>query len=370
VIAIDLAALQRNYRRLAERARSAVCAASLKANAYGIGLAEAARALHAAGCRVFLVAYPDEGRALRAALGPQENREADLYVLGGLMAGQSAFYDRHRLRPVLAGPAELAEWTAYCRDQKRRLPAAIHIETGMNRLAFTENQLADLVADPSPCKHFKLALVLSHLACAEEEGSELNAIQRQRFDDLRARLPDAPASLANSAGILLGGSYHYDLVRPGIALYGGNPQPHHKNPCEPVVRFLAKVLQVRDVSHGARVGYGGSWTARRASRIAVLGAGYADGYPRSLANPPDGTPARIRIGEHFAPLIGRVSMDMITVDVTELPPGAVERGDAAELMGDHVTVDEVAQKADTNSFEILTRLGTRCPRLYSGFDSC
>ncbi|MDP9138059.1 MAG: alanine racemase [Pseudomonadota bacterium] len=370
VIAIDLKALQRNYRLMARTAAPAQCAASLKANAYGIGLAPAARALHAAGCRTFFVAFPAEGRALRKALQRPASLRADVYVLAGLLAGQTRFYDALGLRPILSSPAELAEWIDYCRGRRRKLPAGLHVETGMNRLAFTDGQLADLAAaSRSPFGRMRLSLIMSHLACAEEPDNDFNETQRRRFDALRALLPTTSASLANSAGVFLGEAYRYDLVRPGIALYGGNPVPGRANPCEPVVRLLARILQVRDIPRGAPVGYGNSWSAPRASRVAVLGAGYADGYPRSLTSPPDGEPARVGIGGLFAPLIGRVSMDMITVDVTDLPASAVDRGGTAELIGARVTVDEVAAKARTNTFEILSRLGTRCPRLYSAFDS-
>ena len=240
----------------------------------------------------------------------------------------------------------------------------------MNRVAFTDGQLGELVAESgSPFDHIKLSLIMSHLACAEEPENEFNEAQRRHFDKWRALLPKTGASLANSAGIFLGAAYRYDVVRPGIALYGGNPVPGRINPCEPVLRFLARILQIREIARGARVGYGGSWKAKKTSRVAVLGAGYADGYPRSLASPADGEPARVRIGEFFARLIGRVSMDMITVDITDFPAGAVARGDTAELIGVDVSVDEVAQKARTNTFEILSRMGMRCPRIYSAFSS-
>ncbi len=367
-IAIDLKALQRNYRLMARTASPVRCGASLKANAYGIGLAQAAQALFAVGCRTFFVAFPDEGEAARTALVP-EKETATVYVLGGLLAGEARFYETHRLQPVLSGPDELLEWTSYCRSRGRRLPGAIHIETGMNRLAFTEAQLREIVAGESPFQHLELSLVVSHLARGEEPEHEFNDRQRRRFDALRALLPEVPASLANSAGNFLGEAFRYDLVRSGIALYGGNPVPGRPNPCTPVVHFLARVLQLRDIATGESVGYGGSWVATRPSRIAVLGAGYGDGYPRSLASAPGQTPARVRIGEFFAPLVGRVSMDMITVDVTDLPEGAAGRGAVAELIGAHVTVDEIALKAGTNSFEVLTRLGRRCPRLYSSLES-
>jgi alanine racemase len=369
LITVDLKALQRNYRRLARMAEPATCAASLKANAYGIGLVRGARALHAAGCRIFFVAFPEEGRNLRKALAHRDNSEVEIYVLCGLLAGETAFYDEHRLCPVLNGPSELSEWLSYCRAKNRKLPAAIHVETGMNRMAFTDKQLAELAGQRALIDQFQPALILSHLARAEQTEHKFNEIQRRRFERARALLPAARASLANSAGIFLGQAFRYDVVRPGIALYGGNPLPGQTNPCEPVLEFFAKVLQVRDVAMGAPVGYGGGWTASRRSRVAVLGIGYADGYPRSLAWPVDGEPTRVRIGDFYAPVIGRISMDMTTVDVTDLAAGTIERGTVAELIGGHVTVDEVAAKAGTNSFEILTRLGMRCPRLYSSFDS-
>jgi alanine racemase len=195
VITVDLKALQRNYRLMARTARPARCAASLKANAYGIGLAPAARALHAAGCRTFFVAFPEEGQTLRTVLTHPKILQADIYVLCGLLAGEARFYHTQGLRPVLSGPAELAEWISYCRRHGRKLPAGLHIETGMNRLGFTDRQLRELAAGPLPFEHVELALVLSHLARAEEPDHEFNDTQRRCFDELRTLLPEACAIL-------------------------------------------------------------------------------------------------------------------------------------------------------------------------------
>jgi alanine racemase len=214
-----------------------------------------------------------------------------------------------------------------------------------------------------------LVHIMSHLACADEPGSKMNERQRRLFDRLRALLPPAPASLANSPSTLVSPDYTYDMVRPGVALYGGNPFADRPNPMAPVAHLSAVLLQVRELAAGDTVGYGAQWRAARPSRIGVIGVGYRDGFCRALAQSLPKAPAHVYIAGHFAPIVGRVSMDLITIDLTDVPPEAARRGARVELLGEHVTVDDVARWAGTISYEILTGLGSRFARLYSSSDS-
>jgi alanine racemase len=363
VLSIDLKGLQRNYRKIQAEVKPAECGASLKADAYGIGTDPAARALWAAGCRSFFVALPEEGRRLRAIL-PQ----AVIYVLCGLLAGEARFYGEHSLRPALAQLTEIEEWAHYCRTIGRRPPAAVHIESGINRLGLQLAHVKELAWRKEIFADFELALVISHLARADEAEHGFNRQQLDTFNSLRKLLPPAPASFANSPGAFLGPAFHYDLVRPGIGLYGGNPFSERDNPFEAVATVEARILQVKFLGAGESVGYGGSFVAERPSRIAVIAAGYADGYPRSCSALPKGGPASVWLAGRLAPLVGRVSMDMITADVTDVP-GEPKVGDMVELMGRHVGVDDIARWSGSISYEILTRLGSRYLRLYSAFDS-
>jgi alanine racemase len=363
VLSVDLKALQRNYLKVQAEVRPAECGASVKADAYGIGMEPAAKALWGAGCRSFFVALPEEGKRLRRIL-PQ----AVIYVLGGLFAGEAGFYGEHSLRPALGQMREIDEWVQYCRAVGRRLPAALHIETGINRLGLPLAQLEELARRKDLFSIFELSLVISHLARGDEKDHEFNRQQLESFNSLRKLLPAAPSSLANSPGVFLGPAYHQDLVRPGIGLYGGNPFSARDNPFEAVATVEARILQVKFLKPGECVGYGCSFVAERPSRIAVIAAGYADGYPRSCSALPDGGPASVWLSGRLAPLVGRVSMDMITVDVTDVPEEP-QIGDMAELMGRHVSVDDVARWSGSISYEILTRLGSRYLRLYSAIDS-
>jgi alanine racemase len=361
-LVVDLDALRANYRALRTVAGSAYCAAVVKADAYGLGLEAVVQALLADGCRVFFVASMDEAWRVRGA-----TKDADIYVLGGLLPGMAAGCVELAVRPVLGSLYEIAEWGEHCAAIAQRLPAALHIDTGLNRLGLSPAELLQLRERPQMLEPFALALVMSHLACGEEPGHPRNTAQRQAFDAARALLPPAPASLGASAGLLLGPLYHYDLVRPGIALYGGAALTDMPNPMKPVVRLLARILQVREIAPGETVGYGAAFVAGRPTRIATLGLGYADGLPRSLVTEAARqTPPFAIIGGHRAPLVGRLSMDLVTLDVTDLPREAVERGAFAELIGPHYGVDDIARMASTNGYEILTRTSRRAHRIYLG----
>ncbi len=357
-LTINLAALVENWRTIARRVSPAECAATIKADGYGCGAHEVAQALWEAGCRTFFVALPVEGKQVRDALP-----EAVIYVLDGLLSGQADFYIAHDLRPCLVDPADLSEWA---NAAEGKYEAAVHIDTGINRLGLDGAQAEAVAADPALMKRAGLCMLMSHLASGDDESNPANASQRDRFAGLRELFPDLPASLANAPGTFLGPDYFHDIVRPGVALYGGNPLSGERNPMQPVVSLSAPILQVRNVAAGDGVGYGATWRAKRASRIAVVGVGYADGLPRAMSWPAqqDG-PAKVFIAGKMAPIVGRVSMDMITIDVTDLDPDLVCRGTLAELLGANISVDDWARWSATIAYEILTSLGRRYAKVYS-----
>jgi alanine racemase len=364
LLTIDLGALAANWRLLRERAGGAECAAVVKADGYGIGLEPAVRALARAGCKTFFVAHLSEAARARATC-----LDATIYVLNGLLPGMAAAYAPLRLRPVLGSREEIEEWAAFCRTAGARLPAAIHVDTGMNRLGLRPDEATAL--HNLTLAAFEPALLMSHFVSSEVPDEPINARQIEAFRAVRAAFPNVPASLCNSSGIFLRQRPHFDLVRPGYALYGGNPTPDRANPMRAVVRLDARVLRVRQADAGATVGYNGQWTARGARRLATLSVGYADGYPRAASATDVKAQAGTLMGEAIVagrrcPFAGRVSMDLLSVDISELPPGAVRRGDLATLIGEELTVDEVGARAGTIGYEILTGLGRRYARSYVG----
>ena len=362
-LTIDLGALAANWRGLRDRARGADCAAVVKADAYGIGLEKAVEVLNGAGCRTFFVAHLSEAVwASRAAPG------AVVYVLNGFLPGTGAAYADGALRPVLGSVEEIVEWAAFSRSRGSRLPAAIHVDTGMNRLGLRVEQALD-PGTRERLDDFEPALVMSHFLSAEEPENPVNEGQIEAFRRVRGAFPGIPASLANSSGIFLPQAPHFDLVRPGYALYGGNPTPGRPNPMRGVVELEARVIQVREAAPGETVGYNGLWTAREPRRLATLSIGYADGYPRAASctdeDVREGAPAgEAIVAGHRCPFAGRVSMDLIVLDVTDLPPGAVRRGDPVILIGNELMIDEVGRRAGTIGYEVLTRLGRRYDRRY------
>ena len=343
---IDCGAIAANWEGLRGRAAPGACGAAIKADAYGLGAAPVGRALLAAGCRHFFVAHLDEGLVLRAALGAAPM----IAVLNGFAPGADG---PAALTPVLNQLGDLEVWAG------RGQPAILHVDTGMARLGLDAAEVAVLRDDPSLLCRVPLRYVMTHLACADTPEHPLNAIQLARFTAIRAALPTRPASLANSSGLFLGPAFASDLARPGCALYGLNPTPGQPNPMRPVVRLTAPILQLREIPAGASVGYGASWTALRPSRIATVAAGYADGYLRSLSGQSFG-----RLAGRPVPLVGRVSMDLLTFDVTDAPPPAP--GAAIELIGADNTPDEIAAHAGTIGYEVLTALGTRYARVHHG----
>jgi alanine racemase len=360
ILTIDLAAIEANWKTLARMTVPVECAAVVKANAYGCGLDPVTRKLARAGCRTFFVADLAEARCVRA-IAP----DATIYVLNGIMPGSAEGFADGSFRPVISSMTELAEWDAFVAARSWHGGAALHVDTGMNRLGLSIPE-AGALAPRAQSENHGFSLLMSHLACAEIPDHPLNDHQIRAFREIRMLYRGLPSSLANSSGIFLDSATFCDLVRPGVALYGANPTPGKKNPMRPVVELKARILQVRTLSRGETVGYGASWTAGRPSRIAIVAAGYADGFSRSAGASKGKAPAEIVVAGRPCPVAGRVSMDLVAVDVSELPEGAARRGGFATLIGDGMSVDDLAAGMGTIAYEVLTSLGRRYHRVYRG----
>ena len=353
ILTIDLGRIVANYQGLRARLSGAQCAGVVKADAYGLGATRVAPALAGAGCHEFFVATIEEGVEIRPLLPAT----AAVYVLSGVLASEAPALIAHGLVPVLNDFGQIAIWAKAARGVGRRLPAIIHFDTGMSRLGLTPQDASDIAATPTHLDGIDLRYVMSHLACAEERDQPMNARQLAAFGSIRANWPKTRASLANSSGIFLGPAYHFDLARPGCALYGINPTPGLPNPVAQAAVLSGKILQIRDVDPPGTVGYGATHRVGRRTRVATVAAGYADGWLRTLSNRGGAYYGDVRV-----PFIGRVSMDLITLDVTAAPHA--KPGDAVELMGEHLPVDVVAELAGTIGYEVMTRLGRRFARVY------
>ena len=358
-LTVRLGAIAANYRTYRRLAGPKAVAAVVKADAYGLGAGRVVPALAEAGCDSFFVARLEEAIALRA-LQPR----ARIFLLDGAPADAVPALMTHRLTPVLNSLAQIAAWSAAAQSSHAALDAVVHVDTGMNRLGLPREELSILAAESAKrLAGLNLVLVMSHLACADQPSNPMNAQQLARFREALAMLPAAPASLAASHGAMLGPDYHFDLVRPGVALYGANPQGPEgtaaatPNLMQTAALLTARVLQLRRIDSGESVGYAATYRPKRPTMLATIALGYADGYPRALSNT-----GRCAIGGLRAPIVGRVSMDLITLDVTDLPtPPAI--GDEVELLGENLSLGELAQTAGTNEYEILTRL-RRVPKVY------
>jgi alanine racemase len=357
-LTIDLAAIAANWQALTRQLLTVECAAVVKANAYGLGLKPVVAALAKAGCKTFFVADLVEARIVRA-----KAKQSTIYVLHGFTQQGAESFIELAVRPVINSMTELAEWDAFVAARAWQGGAALHVDTGMNRLGVSREEAAALAPRVQTQNH-GITLLLSHLACADTPDHPLNAKQLQLFRELRALYSGIPASLANSSGIFLGDATYFDLARPGAALYGINPTPGRPNPMKSVVELAGRIVQIRAVAREQTIGYGATWTARRNSRIAVVALGYANGLMRagSASNEHPGG-AAIVAGKR-CPIVGRISMDLLMLDVTDLPDGAVRRGEFATVIGGELGIDEVATAAGTIGYEILTRLGLSCHRSY------
>lgn len=360
-LTIDLGALVANWRALGQRA-GAEAGAVVKANAYGIGIEPAVTALAKAGCRSFFVAHLSEGIRARA-VAP----DAVIYVLNGLLPGTCGAYAQHDLSPVLGSHEELAEWAAFRAVTNKARPAALHIDTAMNRLGLWPGEGLDLAHERKrDIEAAGIGLVMSHFAASEDATDPANARQIQAFAEIAAAFPGIPASLKNSSGHFLADCPSYQLTRPGYALYGGNPTPGQPNPMQPVVSMEARIIQLREVEAGMRVGYNGRWTAKGRRKLATISLGYADGYPRNASWTDSSTGGSALVGGVLCPFVGTVSMDLIIVDVSDAPVSAARRGAPVTLIGGALDLEAVGAGAKTIGYEILTSLGRRHARRYVG----
>src|SRR5450631_3219519 len=360
VLSVDLDAIVANWRKLEKTAVPAESAGVVKANAYGCGAEAVARALAAAGCKTLFVATLDEARIVRAAVP-----SAALYVLDGFFQNSGDAFAKIDARPVIGDLNELAEWDVFCRRSGWAGGAAIHIDTGMNRLGLTIAEAQGIIPRINAGDH-GITLVMSHLACAEALNHPLNARQLAAFREIASLFSGVPASLSNSSGVFLGAPFQFDLVRPGAAVYGINPTPEADNPMQPVIELKARIVQIRNVEKGESVGYGGTWTARRPTRLAIVSAGYADGYFRAGSSNDGTRGAEVVVAGKRCPIAGRISMDLIAVDVTDLEKNAARRGHLVTLIGEGITVDELAHHFGTIGYEVMTSLGPRYKRIYQG----
>ena len=349
-ITIDLAALGANFAKLRALAESAEVAAVVKANAYGLGMGPVAVRLVAEGCRTFFVSTLAEGMELRRLQG-----SARIFVLNEMPADSVPLFLRHDLLPVLNTLDEMRAWAA----RAATAPAALQIDTGITRAGLSGEDLAALNESRQLRSSLNLVLVMSHLACADEPDHPMNHQQLERFGALRQHWPRTPWSIANSAGILLGPRFHGDLVRPGIALYGGRPCAVGANPMTEVLRLEGRVLQIRKLTAPASVGYGATQRLTPPARVATVGLGYADGYPRSL-----GGRGFVFCNGQRAPLVGRVSMDLLTIDVSAAAHAALAVGEYVTLLGGGAPLEEIAALAGTVNYELLTSLSRRAERIY------
>lgn len=352
---VDLDALRRNFAALAAHVRPARCAAVVKANAYGLGARPVAAALLREGCRHFFVAQLCEALEIADTL----DAGCTIFILNGLEPDDQRLCAERGFVPLLNSVQQVEAWRAAAVARQRRLPAALQLDSGMSRLGLSPAELVRLAGDSDLVRHLSLRLLVSHLACADSPRHRANRTQLARFAQARALFPGVPASIGNSAGAYLDSAFRCDMVRSGLALYGAAASLAAPPPAL-VVRLEARVLQLRDVSAGCGIGYGLDDVASTPRRIATIGFGYGDGWPRSLG----GGRGAVRFGDAVLPIVGRVSMDSMMVDVTEMNGSEPNCGDLVELIGPRQSIEAVADAAGTIPYEILTRLGNRAQRMF------
>ena len=356
ILTIDLDAIADNYRILRETANPTKVGAVVKANAYGLGADKIAPLLQNSGCNIFFVATLDEAVQLRSILP-----HAEIHVFNGILPGWPEVMIEHRLRPVLNSLEQVNLWHKHAQNMQTTLVADLHIDTGMSRLGLPPNEVEKILQTPFYSNTIKLDLVLSHLSNADNPDHQMNLEQLKKFQAIAKLFKSKRFSLAASSGIFLGTNYHFDLVRPGIALYGGNPLLGRANPMVQVLRLQAKILQIRSVDAPQAVGYGAAYKVPGKMRIATVAIGYGDGYLRSLSNT-----GKAWIEAYEVQVVGRVSMDLTTVDVTQVPAHLTQVGALVDFINPTQTIDQIAISAGTINHEFLTRLGERFHREYIG----
>jgi len=344
---VDLSTVIDNYQTLSTQS-SAACASVIKADAYGLGMEHVASALyHNTDCDTFFVANLIEAVKLRSLL-----KEPKIYVFNGLFADQVDAYLEHNITPIINDPDQIQFW------EGKRAPCGIHFDTGINRLGFSTQQSEEFFNTQN---NLNIDLVLSHFIQSEIPNHPSNEIQLDQFMRVRYQLPNAKASLCNSAGIYLGEEYHFDLLRPGIMLYGGNPGlPKRPDGIKQAIEIKAKILQIREIGAGMSVGYNSLWTAAEKSRIAILNIGYADGTLKTSDKN-----ASVFVGDYHAKVVGKTSMDMIAVDITNPKFDKVSINDFAEILGSNITLEMVAENSTLGHYELMTGIGRRYNKIYN-----
>ncbi len=349
---IDLTALSNNYHYFNNKAPNSEISCVIKADAYGLGMIEIAKHLHQQGCQTFFVAQAQEGAELRKL-----SKDIIIYVLNGLTPRSSPFFIQNGLRPCLSSLIEVEEWSKYCKVNNHNYPAAIHVDTGFNRLGIPTQDFPILLdTDFTPC------LLMSHLACADTTEHKMNQLQLDKFLHISKQFPSIPKSLANTAGVSLGEEYHFDMIRIGIGLYKGSKTAH----LSPVLTLLAPILQIKHLQKGETIGYGATFVAQQETHIAIIALGYADGYPRRMGSKISPLATAWQY-DHYLSIIGRISMDMIAIDITKpynKDPESIKCGDKVEFIGKHVLLDDIATYNETIPYEILTNLGRRIKYIY------
>lgn len=350
---IDLENIKKNYQILAQKAPNSIVAPAVKADAYGLGDLEVTEVLYEEGARHFFVATYDEGYLLK-----KHFKDANIYVLYGPQEGNCAGFKKNNLIPVLNSLDQVRLWIDETIKSRKDYPAFLHVDTGMNRLGLTAEEFK--IFDTKKIMYsFSLQGIMSHLACAEDAKNPLNQIQLDRFLNVKDKIPEIAASLANSSGIFLDSKYHFDMVRPGIALYGGNPTPHLSNPMNNVLQLYAKILQIKKINKGDSVGYGATFVAEHPMTIGIIAYGYADGLLRSASNR-----GEVYYKGQYLKILGRVSMDLMAIDLTPVLSMEPEIDDLVELIGQHLSLDKVAGYMGTINYEVLTSLRDRMYRFY------
>ncbi len=357
-LTVDLGAIVKNYKALDMISPNALTGAVIKADAYGLGMLPVATALYNNGAKFFFVATPDEAISLR-----KELKNIHIFVFNGLYPGAAELYAHHNIMPVLNSLSMLEEWLAFCISKEKAIPAAFHFDTGMGRLGFRMSDI-ERVKNLIEKVGFAPQMIMSHFACADRPAHEKNRTQLAFFKSLITHFPNIPASIANSAGLMNGQENHFQLVRPGISLYGGRAVNGRKNPMSPVVKLEVPLLQIIEGKTNDTIGYGASYTLEKDSQIAILAHGYADGFLRSLSGTNRRHGGRVLISGKILPVVGRVSMDLIAVDVSDLYGKLPNSGDMVEILGKTITVDDQADLAGTIGYEILTSLKGRYKRCY------
>lgn len=355
ILEVNLKYLQENYRIAEKNAHGAKVSAVVKADAYGLGATYVVDCLHNAGCRDFFVATLEEALEIRNLFS-----DCNIYVLAGVFKNEEEAFENFSITPVINNEYQANIWKNYAKNRNTPLDAIIHVDTGMNRLGFSRKESLHFYKNFSNYDLLKIKYIMSHLSCAEDAEHFMNTRQLIRFNKISAFVPSIKRSLANSSGIFLGKDYCFDMVRPGAALYGINPTPYQANPMKCVAFLKAPIIQVRDIEEDGYIGYGATCTIQDSRTIATIAIGYADGYPRDLSNY-----GRAYIHGYYANILGRISMDFLVLDVTHIPKKFLHLGESVELIGKHITADEVAEKIGTISYEVLCGIGKRVKRVYT-----